>query len=178
MPASIRFLLPSPGLRIVCRRLNERLMTQDKIGNQLGLTTADFLVYEMSLVIYLTVPRISHKGRTNKAAPSGMLLIASSEELGCFGAPQAWAAPQFPSHLEADCSFQPVFIEYQPWEAGPGGFPLLKTSKIFALQMYLMWFQNLTQSRSIPSVYLSSHQLPFSHLFLKWLGTQAWPAKI
>lgn len=50
--------------RVVCGSLNERLMTQDKIGNQLGLATADFWsTCKISLVIYLTVPRIAQRGR-------------------------------------------------------------------------------------------------------------------
>lgn len=48
----------------VCGSLNERPMTQDKIGNLLGLATADFWsTRKMSLVIYLTVSRISQRER-------------------------------------------------------------------------------------------------------------------
>lgn len=48
----------------VCRSLNERPMTQDKIGNRLGLATADsWSTRKMSLVIYLTVSRISQRER-------------------------------------------------------------------------------------------------------------------
>lgn len=57
-------LAPKVQDRVVCGSLNERLMTQDKIGNQLGLATADFWsTCKMSLVIYLTVPRIAQSGR-------------------------------------------------------------------------------------------------------------------
>lgn len=66
-------------------------MTQDKIGNQLSLDTADFWsTCKMGLVIYLTVPRISREfggGIKQSKALSSVFLIASSVELAVHGVP-------------------------------------------------------------------------------------------
>lgn len=67
-------------------------MTQDKIGNQLGLDTADFWsTCKMGLVIYLTVPRISRgwgggiKQSTQQCVPDSLKCGVS-----CPWGPRTW----------------------------------------------------------------------------------------
>lgn len=140
---------------VVCGSQNET-MTQDKIGNQLGLANADFWsTCKMSHVIYLTVPRISQKGRDKQSqAPSRVFLIASSVVFAVLGASRLGQAHQHSGCLWAHDSFQPMFVGCLPGGKGASVVFLFRGQR----NLHFAWIQssspNLTPSGYVQSVSL------------------------